>query len=177
MPETAARYGLAQAELVDERRSVPRSTAAAVALLRDLHDAYGQWDLALAAYNLGRERLDEAIGKLRERRGARDAKKPVELEDLVRARLVPKETANFVPQVHAFAIVGSRAAHGTKAGARHGHHVGVRHGLRRHVVDRDDELIEAERQAVATAGGLARPRNRRRRLPANARRFDAQSQA
>jgi hypothetical protein len=107
MPETGARYGFAQSEFIDERRSVPRSTAAAVALLRDLYDVYGQWDLALAAYHLGRERLDEAIARLRERRGPRDAKKPVELEDLVRARLIPKETANFVPQVQAFAIVAA----------------------------------------------------------------------
>jgi hypothetical protein len=107
MPETAAHYGLAQSEFIDERRSVPRSTAAAVGLLRDLYDAYGQWDLALAAYNLGRERLDDALARLRERRGPRDAKKAVELEDLVRARLIPKETANFVPQVQAFAIVAA----------------------------------------------------------------------
>jgi hypothetical protein len=107
MPDTAARYGLVQSEVIDERRSVPRSTAAGVALLRDLFDAYGRWDLALAAYHLGRERLDEAIARLRERRGAREANKPVDLEDLSLARLVPKETANFVPQVQAFAIVAA----------------------------------------------------------------------
>jgi membrane-bound lytic murein transglycosylase D len=107
MPETAARYGLLQAEAIDERRSIPRSTAAALQHLRDLFDLYGQWDLALAAYNLGHERLDEAILKLQQRRSPRDAKKPVELKDLAEARLIPKETANFVPQIQAFAIVAA----------------------------------------------------------------------
>ncbi len=107
MPETAARYGLAQGETIDERRSVPRSTAAGVAHLRDLFDLYRQWDLALAAYNFGHERLDEAIAKLQQRRSPRDAQKPIELKDLAEARLIPKETANFVPQVQAFAIVAA----------------------------------------------------------------------
>ncbi len=107
MPETGARYGLAQTELVDERRSVPRSTAAGVAHLRDLFDRYRQWDLALAAYNWGHEHLDEAIARLEQRRGPREAGKPVELADLVDARLIPKETANFVPQIQAFAIVAA----------------------------------------------------------------------
>ena len=107
MPETAARYGLATSELVDERRSIPRSTAAGVAHLRDLFEVYRQWDLALAAYNLGREHLDEAIARLGPRRAGREASRPVELEDLVDARLIPKETANFVPQIQAFAIVAA----------------------------------------------------------------------
>src|SRR5208282_2993909 len=81
MPETAARYGLVQGEMIDERRSIPRSTAAGVAHLRDLVGLYRQWDLALAAYNFGHERLDEAIARLRELRGPREASKPVELKD------------------------------------------------------------------------------------------------
>lgn len=107
MPETGSLYGLDQSELVDERRSITRSTAAGVAHLRDLFDRYQQWDLALAAYNYGYEHVDEAIDKLRERRGPRDADKPIELKDLAEARLIPKETANFVPQIQAFAIVAA----------------------------------------------------------------------
>ena len=107
MPETASRYGLLQSPQVDERRSITRSTAAAVAYLRDLFARYGRWDLALAAYNYGEDRLDEAIEKLRARRPAKAANDPVELKDLAEARLVPKETASFVPQVQAFAIVAA----------------------------------------------------------------------
>jgi soluble lytic murein transglycosylase-like protein len=107
MPETASRYGLLQSEQVDERRSITRSTAAAIAYLRDLFARYGRWDLALAAYNYGEDRLDESIEKLRARRPAKTAKDPVELKDLAEAHLVPKETASFVPQIQAFAIVAA----------------------------------------------------------------------
>ncbi|MFT3766532.1 MAG: transglycosylase SLT domain-containing protein [Minicystis sp.] len=107
MPETAARYGLSQSEWVDERRSIPRATQAAVVHLRELFDRYGQWDLSLAAYNMGYENLDEAIEKLKKRRSPRDANKPFELKDLAEARLIPRETASFVPQVQAFAIVAA----------------------------------------------------------------------
>jgi hypothetical protein len=107
MPETAARYGLAMNEEVDERRSITRATAAAVQHLRELYDHFGQWDLALAAYNLGQDKVDEAVAKLKERRGPKKANDPLELKDLVEARLIPKETANFVPQLQAFAIVAA----------------------------------------------------------------------
>lgn len=107
MPETAARYGLSRSEWVDERRSIPRSTAAAAAHLGELFARYGRWDLALAAYNTGVENLDAAIEKLKKRRGSRQAGKPIELSDLAEAHLVPRETANFVPQVQAFALVAA----------------------------------------------------------------------
>ena len=107
MPETASRYGLLQSEQVDERRSITRSTAAAIAYLRDLFARYGRWDLALAAYNYGEDRLDEAIEKLRARRGPKTAKDPVTLNELAEAHLVPRETASFVPQIQAFAIVAA----------------------------------------------------------------------
>jgi hypothetical protein len=107
MPETAARYGLAQSEFIDERRSITRSSAAGVAYLRDLFARYQRWDLALAAYNFGEDRLDEAVARLKAKRGAREASKPIDLPSLAEARLVPKETANFVPQVQAFAIVAA----------------------------------------------------------------------
>src|SRR6185312_3340452 len=92
---------------IDERRSIPRSTAAAVQHLRDLFDHFQRWDYALAAYNYGQDQLDEAIQKLKDRRGAREAKKPIEIQDLADARLIPKETASFVPQVQAFSIVAA----------------------------------------------------------------------
>jgi soluble lytic murein transglycosylase-like protein len=107
MPETAARYGLAQTEYVDERKSITKATAAGVQHLRDLYDKYRQWDLALAAYNYGHEQLDASIEKLKAKRGRKDANKPIEIKDLAEARLIPKETANFVPQIQAFAIVAA----------------------------------------------------------------------
>ncbi|MEO7332177.1 MAG: lytic transglycosylase domain-containing protein, partial [Minicystis sp.] len=107
MPQTGVKYGLAQTEQIDERRSVTKSTAAAIAYLKDLFAVYQRMDLALAAYNFGREPLDEAIAKLTARRSAKERKEPIALKDLAEARLVPKETANFVPQIQAFAIVAA----------------------------------------------------------------------
>jgi hypothetical protein len=45
----------------DERRNPERSTAAALALLRELRQRFGSWPLALAAYNTGDARIDQAM--------------------------------------------------------------------------------------------------------------------
>jgi hypothetical protein len=107
MPETGAKYGLAIDTDVDDRRGILKATAAGTQHLHDLFDHYGRWDLAIAAYNFGMDPLDEAIAKLRARRGEKNAGKPVEFKDLAEGHFIPKETANFVPQVQAFAIVAA----------------------------------------------------------------------
>ncbi|HEY4117684.1 MAG TPA: transglycosylase SLT domain-containing protein, partial [Byssovorax sp.] len=63
MPETGALYGLDQSDWVDERRSLGRATTAAVAHLRDLYERFHRWDLALAAYNAGFDRVTRALDK------------------------------------------------------------------------------------------------------------------
>ncbi len=104
MPETGARFGLAQSSEIDERRSITKSADAALAYLRFLLDAYGSWDLALAGYNCGEGRLDQALEKGRAALG-RGPDQAVAFHELAELRLLPRETMNFVPQVHAFAIV------------------------------------------------------------------------
>ncbi len=64
IPSTGKLYGLKQNYWVDERRSVIRSTRAAVAYLKNLHTLFkGDWLLAIASYNSGPGRVQRAIDK------------------------------------------------------------------------------------------------------------------
>jgi len=63
IPETARRYGLKVEAGVDERLDVARETQAATALFSDLHARYGDWRLALAAYNQGERKVDAALAQ------------------------------------------------------------------------------------------------------------------
>lgn len=111
MPETGAAYGLVQSPLIDERNSVPQATRAAVKHLHDLHERFGRWDLALAAYNAGGGRVRSAMTRLVEQGGAPEGlKPPIAFASLASARLLPEETANYVPQVMAFALVAANVS-------------------------------------------------------------------
>jgi len=110
MPETGALYGLDQSQWVDERRSLRRATTAAVAHLRDLYERFGRWDLALAAYNAGIESVLRAMARANEARPAGAPQTPIGFAELAQLKLLPEETANYVPQIVAFAIVANNRA-------------------------------------------------------------------
>ena len=57
--QTGLRYGLAIDQNIDERRNFFASTVAAAAYLQDLHDLFGSWTLAAAAYNVGEDRIQK----------------------------------------------------------------------------------------------------------------------
>jgi len=97
MPATGAVYGLKQNKFVDQRKNARLATQAAAHHLRDLYMRYGQWDLALAAYNMGYEQLLDRMDRV----GTTD------FNELVRAGVMPSETSKYVPKIIAAAIVAN----------------------------------------------------------------------
>jgi len=61
MRDTGRRYGLRVDRYIDERMDPDLSTDAAVAYLKDLHDRFGDWFVAFAAYNAGETRVQNAL--------------------------------------------------------------------------------------------------------------------
>jgi len=61
MPKTGDSKGLRRDRLSDERYSLEHSTAAALGYLKENHETLGSWTLAMAAYNCGAQRVQQAI--------------------------------------------------------------------------------------------------------------------
>ena len=91
VPDTGRTYNLKQNMWQDERRDVLASTSAALDYLSRLHDMFGDWQLALAAYNWGEGNVQRAIAR-------NDAAGlPTDYADL----RMPNETRNYVPKLQA----------------------------------------------------------------------------
>lgn len=95
MSGTAKLYGLNVGWWVDERLSVEKSARVAARFLKDLHDEFGDWYLVLAAYNVGKGRVSRVL----KRHGDMD------YWQMVKRRLLPRETRNFVPSILAAMII------------------------------------------------------------------------
>lgn len=93
---TGTRYGLRIDRDVDERRDPIRATEAAAKYLRDLYNVFGSWHLAMAAYNAGEIRILRAVMKGRTR----------DFWELLEAKILPSETANYVPKFLAVVLIG-----------------------------------------------------------------------
>ncbi|WP_420978817.1 transglycosylase SLT domain-containing protein [Burkholderia gladioli] len=91
IPGTGRTYNLKQNMWQDERRDVLASTSAALDYLSRLHDMFGDWYLALAAYNWGEGNVQRAIAR------NQAAGLPTDYQSL----RMPNETRNYVPKLQA----------------------------------------------------------------------------
>src|SRR5712671_3503268 len=94
------KYGLEKTWWVDERQDPEKATHAAARDLRDLYDQFGDWYLAMAAYNSGAGTVQHAI----ERTGYAD------FWELYRRNVLPKETKNYVPIILALTLISKDPA-------------------------------------------------------------------
>jgi LysM repeat protein len=95
IPSTGRIYGLNQSSTYDGRRDVIESTRAAYDFLTALHNQFGSWELALAAYNAGPGRIQKAI----------DANAARGLPTDYWSLQLPTETMNYVPRFLAVAEI------------------------------------------------------------------------
>lgn len=86
MLETGKRYDLKVNSLVDERRDPLKASNAAARFLKDLYRIFGDWNLVIAAYNAGPDRINKAIHRAG---GVKDYWKIYPY--------LPKETRGYVP--------------------------------------------------------------------------------
>jgi membrane-bound lytic murein transglycosylase D len=98
--ETGRRYGLEVSSYVDERRDPLKATVAALEYLKRLHDQFGNWYLAAAAYNSGENRIARILRERRE-----DARGNEELFWRIAPHL-PQETRDYVPLMLAAGHIG-----------------------------------------------------------------------
>ncbi|CUA98550.1 transglycosylase SLT domain-containing protein [Thiomonas bhubaneswarensis] len=91
IPSTGKHYNLKQNLFQDDRRSVLASTNAALDYLQNLYNMFGNWQIALAAYNWGEGSVQRAIAYNKAHN------LPVDYQDL----RMPNETRNYYPKLQA----------------------------------------------------------------------------
>lgn len=103
IPSTGKNFGMEQNWWYDGRRDVISATTGALDYLQKLHDMFGDWELALAAYNCG----EGAVQRAQERNRKRGL--PVNYSSLK----IPEETRNYLPKLMAVKnIVANPASFG-----------------------------------------------------------------
>ena len=93
IPGTGSRFGLRQTAYVDERNSFEKATRASARYLKWLHNRFGNWELAMGAYNTGEGNIDRAIA----RAGVRDFWSIYPY--------IAQETRNYVPNILAVILI------------------------------------------------------------------------
>ena len=100
MASRARGYDLQRSWWIDERQDPEKSTRAAAHHLRDLYNQFGDWYLAMAAYNSGPGNVQQAV----RRTGYAD------FWELYKRNVLPKETKNYVPIILAFTVMAKNPA-------------------------------------------------------------------
>ena len=100
MGSRAKGYGLERSWWVDDRQDPEKATRAAAHHLKDLYTQFGDWYLAMAAYNSGPGTVQSAV----KRTGFAD------FWELYRRNVLPKETRNYVPIIVAVTIMAKNPA-------------------------------------------------------------------
>src|ERR1700723_651557 len=100
MGSRAKGYGLERSWWVDDRQDPEKATRAAAHHLHDLYNQFGDWYLAMAAYNSGPGTVQSAV----KRTGYAD------FWELYRRNVLPKETRNYVPIIVAVTIMAKNPA-------------------------------------------------------------------
>jgi membrane-bound lytic murein transglycosylase D len=118
MPATAREYGMRVDWWVDERADPQLSTRAAARYLKDLHRMFGDWSLALAAYNCGPGRVKRTLAE----------SGMSTFWELLDAGLLPKETRGYVPTFYATLLIATEPEN-------YGFTLGK-------VIDHDDKRVE-----------------------------------
>ncbi len=95
MTDTGREYNLRIDSYVDERRDAEKSTKAAVAMLGNLYHEFGDWNLAVAAYNAGSGKIGTGLKKYNVNT----------FWDLARQQYLSLETIRYVPQLMAAIII------------------------------------------------------------------------
>lgn len=101
MPRTGRHYGLSSNAVVDERSDPEKSTRAAAKYLAYLYELFGDWYLAMAAYNAGEGKILRAM----RRTGAKD------FWELSVSGAIRPQTANYVPAVIAATLIARNPVH------------------------------------------------------------------
>ena len=105
IPSTGRSFNLKQNAFRDDRRDVIASTNAALTYLQRLHRMFGDWQLALAAYNWGEGSVMRAIAR------AKAAGRPLDYNGL--SPYMPNETRNYYPKLQALKnVIASPAQFG-----------------------------------------------------------------